>query len=283
MAFVITAVTAEVVTFAAVAAAVSELGIAMTVVGAVTGSKELTKWGGILGLAGGIGSLAAGAVSAGTSAAEGAAGAVADSAPTAMDTIASGLGSNSIDSIGTAAADAGSASTDLSLLDGASSGASPSLSGADLLSGPHALPGTAPPSTGIIQGQANGLATDTTTAAPVASPSDTSTAFSAAKDSQAYNSTLPNGGVVPPTDTSSSGIVQWFKSLDPKTQSTVLQTGSGMVSGLFNGWSAEQKQALAQNQFNLEQQKYNTTVANANAQPTINFKPVGIINTAKAS
>ncbi len=43
----------------------------MTVVGAVTGSKELTKIGGVLGVVGGVGSLVAGGLSAGVGAAAG--------------------------------------------------------------------------------------------------------------------------------------------------------------------------------------------------------------------
>ena len=61
MAIVVSAVAAALVegaTLAIIATAVSEVGIAMSVVGAVTGSKELMKIGGVLGLAGGIGSLA---------------------------------------------------------------------------------------------------------------------------------------------------------------------------------------------------------------------------------
>lgn len=52
-----------------VLAAVAEVGVAMSVVGAVTGSKGLTKLGGVLGLVGGIGSMMAGAASGGAAAA----------------------------------------------------------------------------------------------------------------------------------------------------------------------------------------------------------------------
>jgi hypothetical protein len=60
MAFVVTAVAAafEVgATAATILTAVSEVGIACTVVGAVTGSKDLIKVGSVLGIAGGVGSL----------------------------------------------------------------------------------------------------------------------------------------------------------------------------------------------------------------------------------
>lgn len=63
MAWVVTAVVAafEVgATAAVIFTAVSEVGMAMSVVGAVTGNKDLMKIGGVLGLAGGIGGAAAG-------------------------------------------------------------------------------------------------------------------------------------------------------------------------------------------------------------------------------
>ncbi len=80
MAFVVSAVTAvgaivaaETVTAAMVLTAMSTVGAAMTVVGAVTGSKELVKIGGVLGVVGGVGGLVNGAMSgAAAGAAEGA-------------------------------------------------------------------------------------------------------------------------------------------------------------------------------------------------------------------
>ena len=76
MAFVVTAVASALVAGASTAViltAVTQVGIAMTVVGAVTKSKELTKIGGVMSLVGGVGGLVNGALS-------GAAGAAADSA-----------------------------------------------------------------------------------------------------------------------------------------------------------------------------------------------------------
>lgn len=52
------------VTATLVLSAVAEVGVAMTVVGAVTGSKDLMKIGGILGLVGGVGGMIAGGMSA---------------------------------------------------------------------------------------------------------------------------------------------------------------------------------------------------------------------------
>ncbi len=54
-------------TTALVLTAVTEIGMAMTVVGAVTGNKSLMKIGGVLGLVGGVGGMMAGAAAGGAS------------------------------------------------------------------------------------------------------------------------------------------------------------------------------------------------------------------------
>lgn len=75
------------VTAAVVLAAVTEVGVTMTVVGMATGSKDLMKIGGVLSLVGGVGGMIAGA---GTAAAgEAAAGALSDSATDAALSAAS--------------------------------------------------------------------------------------------------------------------------------------------------------------------------------------------------
>jgi hypothetical protein len=69
------------VTATLVLAAAAEVGTAMTVIGAVTGSKDLMKIGGTIALVGGVGGLINGAMTAGAAgAAEGAAGAAVDPA-----------------------------------------------------------------------------------------------------------------------------------------------------------------------------------------------------------
>jgi hypothetical protein len=65
-------VAAEAVTTAMVVAAITQIGIGLSVVGAVTGNKTLMKIGGVMGLAGGVASLAGvGATAAGEAAATG--------------------------------------------------------------------------------------------------------------------------------------------------------------------------------------------------------------------
>lgn len=62
-------VAGEAVTAGLVLAAVAEVGMAITVVGAVTGSKDMMKVGGIMSLVGGVGSMVAGAAGSGGAAA----------------------------------------------------------------------------------------------------------------------------------------------------------------------------------------------------------------------
>jgi hypothetical protein len=103
MAWVVAAVTAafaEGATAAVIAEAVSAVGIATSVVGAVTGSKDLMKIGAIVGLAGGVGSLA--------TAAFGGAAAAGDAAVAgAGDAAVAGAGDAATDAVGNAAADTG--------------------------------------------------------------------------------------------------------------------------------------------------------------------------------
>ena len=95
MAFIVTAVIAveaaiAVTTIATVLAAVAAVGTAITVVGLVTGNKEMVKVGGVMSLVGGIGGLAAGAMSEG---------AAAGAASSAGDVAAEGAGSAAADGV----------------------------------------------------------------------------------------------------------------------------------------------------------------------------------------
>lgn len=74
---VVALASAETVTAVMVFAAIAEVGIAMTVVGAVTGDKNLTKTGAMVSMVGGLGSVAAGSSMLSSAAGETAAGEVA--------------------------------------------------------------------------------------------------------------------------------------------------------------------------------------------------------------
>jgi hypothetical protein len=95
------------VTAALVLAAAAEVGTAMTVIGAVTGSKDLMKIGGAIALVGGIGGLVNGAISG--AAAEGAATAAVD--PAAYAGASADVGAANYVSAADAMSDAATAGT----------------------------------------------------------------------------------------------------------------------------------------------------------------------------
>lgn len=292
MAWVVTAVVTayEVMTVAAIAVAVMDVGIAMVVVGKVTKSKELVQIGGVLTTAGGIANLAVGAVGALGAAgaageagvAEGAmAGAYSDVAGEKFAQAAAGEAAGTVSAGGleaatsgasaaSAAADAGSSIDTLGgkIADGAvspiSSGFDPKPPVAGLGDAPALNPqATAPQVSG------------TASAAPINNSSmlnpDMSGNDMTARPLGGADAAIPKPGIFEDTK-------EWFKNLSADAQSRVstalVQAGGQAVGGIFNGWSAEQKLALEQQSQDLTKQKYDTANANANYVPTIAFKPV---------
>lgn len=227
---------------AEIATVVSAVGSGLSVVGAVTGSKDLAKIGGTLALAGGVTSLATSAFGAGAATA---AGEVASSAAG----IGEGLGGSG---------GAYGAASDF----GANTG----------------LGYTGEATTTGLSSAANKASGLINQVGSIDAP---------APQNQQPQDLLPvsqsTGGVKPPSDISSNGFLTWFKSLDPRTQSTILQSGAGAVGGLFDGWTQEQKLALDRERMALDREKYNKGLLNASAQPVINFAPTGLINAPRTS
>lgn len=170
MAWVVTAVAAafEVgATAAVIATAVTEVGIATSVVGLVTGNKDLMKIGGFMSMAGGIGGLAAGAIdgaaTAGISTASDLSGNVASGAA------ADGAMSSAVDSAVSGAADSASAFG----VDAAPGMTSDGIVGSQLgVNSPPPSAGSAQPGIGIGSGAQPSMAP---TGAPAAAPDATST------------------------------------------------------------------------------------------------------------
>lgn len=288
MAFVVTAVTAEVVTVASIASAVAELGMAMSVVGAVTGSTDLTKIGGVLSLAGGVTSLASGTINA----AEG----------IAADGVADGLGEVAADSVESEAAN--------SAITSAAGNAGEGIIG-NAMNSAGDLSATGPMDSGVGFGGSSASpatnAVDTTTDAAVNAAQNTASASQASSapvgstedpraaiksetstnpvDTDPYlNETnkLQRQAIAPPPGSDAFSWKKWWKDLPESTKNLVMQSGMKAVGGLFQGWTEEQKQDLERNKFQFEQDKFNTAMANANAQPPVTqyqIKP-GIINAA---
>lgn len=274
MAWVVTAVAAALevgATFAVIATAVAEVGIAMTVVGTVTKSKELTKVGGFLSLAGGVASLGAAAV-----------GSLGQGAVAA--TGAAELGSSAaVDGGANALSDAAAASTADAV---GGSGAAPLIAGpsSDVA---NAVAGFDPNAASVLPSAPTGSSaylTPPSSAVPPASPSTPGT-FDFLKDS---GSATDVSGVPDALGQSASkpglgqSVKDWYNGLSKSDQSrvgnTLLQMGGQAVGGLFNGWTADQKLQLEQQAQSLAKQKFDTATTNASAVPDISFKPVGLVN-----
>lgn len=247
MAFVVTAITSvsaltAASSFIAIATAVAEVGMAMTVVGTVTKSKELVKVGGFLAMAGGVSSLAAGAFNAatGTAAAEGAGASLAAGSDAAFDAWA---------------AEVGAAESGIGIE--AFGGAAPSWAGS-----------TGAAMEGMGAAQAGQEMTKIANATPTSPGMDLTSTTTDGVGGQALKFAENAGAIAPPAATDPGSMAQWWKNLPEPRKNAILQMGGKAVGGLFEGWTAEQKMAFERERLNLEQQKYNTGVSNANQQPT---------------
>lgn len=186
----------------ALLAAISTIGLEMSLVGAVTGSKGLMKLGGVMGLVGGVGGLINGAVS-------GAASATAESAM-GLGTDASSLGAvNGMDAMSDAFVSSGAS--------GAGGFGAEAVNGLNAINGSDAMSDafTATKTEGSFGGWASAAddakkaldMTDATGALAVAETPDAFT-FNAAKDSQAFNPSTAFGETTRPPDASATGAAQ---------------------------------------------------------------------------
>lgn len=240
---------AGVATGVVAASTVVMAGLAATVVGKLTKSKELSQIGAGLSLGGGLASVATsifgaaeGTAAAGTAvegvtsaAAEGITG-VAGTAETAGAAIES-----AVEGIGAAASEGATAG-----LSGVSSAATGVGETGGLLSagssggfGIPSVPGMAE-ATGAASGAMQGV----------------------------------TGAIAAPATTTSSGISGWWNGLSEATKNKLLQVGGQAASGLMEGWTAEQKLAFERERQRLEQERYSTSMRNASAQPVVRFQKV---------
>jgi len=246
--------------FAVSATTLAYISVGLAVVGKLTKSKELSQIGAGLSFGAGIGSLFAGA-------AGGAAGA-------AGEVVNGGVGAVSEAGFDAWAAGQGAAESAVGL--DAFGGATASFETAGLA----AQPGT----TGLIGAAPAPLATQPPAFDAVAANAPTQPTAASATTAQAPSTTVStvSGAVTPPPDTTSFGIKNWWSGLTDAQKNNVMQIGGKAAEGLFAGWSAEQKNALERERLNLEQQRYATQTANANAQPVVSYKPVGGLLSAGA-
>lgn len=271
---------------AATIAAVGEIGLTLGVVGAVTGNKTLTKIGGVMGLASGVGSLANSAFGAASSAATGVAESTANSADSAASSFsdASYAAQNGIDppyvGSGTATDAAGSFADqslpstngindrDVQLID--ANGYSPSDSiGSNNQSPLDQLKNEGqsnPPSTnGIISSNLGNQNTD---------QSSFSDANYAAKNGIDQNYTSENAA-----NQALNGSSYWDKLKNylntDKGINSALQLGSGALSGIGKAYETNRNYELNSQLVDLKKQQQ----ANMNDQ----VKTAGIINNARSA
>lgn len=280
MAWVVTAVAIAIETMevAAVLTAIMEVGVALQVVGAVTGNKTLSKVGGVMSLVGGIGSLANAAFSGvGAAAAEGASIGVADGAAAGADAAVTAgtdaAAGGMVDAAAGAAAGMPAGQSAAEMLGGLTNSQGAGMMTAGTEAATTAASTAVAPATAAAGMPAGQSAADMMGSAI----SDATPAAAATFDAGAI------GSVAAPADTSSFGIQKWFDGLDKATQGKVvsgaMQIGGSAVGGLFNGWSEEQKLALERQRQSLQQKAYDTSVSNANAQPRVAayVKPTGMM------
>lgn len=266
---------AETVTAAMVLSAVAEVGIAMSVVGAVTGSEDLLKIGSTLGLVGGIGSaisgLAAGGTNAATSAAwsEGAAGLGQD--------VLSNVGGEALADAATAGLE--SATTNAVTQSGLTGTALPDLSAQSspgvqsvnptdmrLEAGMQKAPGTMD-----MTQQTSGMAGPADVQGAVA-PSDTSGWSQGVTDSQTRTSMGLDG---PPQET--GGFFRAFSDFANKNK-TLFNSGMQLVGGAFKGAN---DRSMFEDRVALERQRVNQT-SYGSAVANIAPRSTGIIAGARA-
>lgn len=287
MSFVVGAIATaiELGTVAAIATAVTYTGIAMTVVGTITKSKELTKIGGVLSVAGGVASLGAAAAGAfGSSAASaGAAGELgsnslwSDAASQATADASANAATNAAENI-TADSFSGAASSAADSAIGASSGIG--ASAPDLATQYEITAGG-----GSIEPTSFNTPAPTGTEAVGAPPKPAGLVGQAtAPDAAAPVSASASGSIDVPKPSMGQSIKDWYNGLSKEAQSRVttslVQAGGQAVGGLFQGWTADQQLALQKEIQDRNNKMYDTSVKNANSVPVIQFKPTGLVNNA---
>ena len=255
-------VAAETVTATMVLAAAAQIGTAMTIVGAVTGSKDLMKLGGTMALVGGIGGMAAGAMS----------GAAADAAATTV--------------LDEAASQAGADALSASLDQGANAMATGVTDSATAQVGSDALAQQ-------LDQQAMGQVASNTASAPVTAnqmPMDNS-AVATAADAGIVNP-MSNAGSTPYDTAGANNPSAWngdatqrvandylgnqkvnsdnwfasmFKNAKPDT---LLNLGGNVLGGVAKGYEADRNYQLGKDKLGLIQQQ----MAWGNSTPKYNFK-----------
>lgn len=232
---------AETVTATMLLAAVAEVGAAMTLVGAITGSKDLMKLGGTLGLVGGVGGMISSAASGATSlTGDALTGALSDASGEAIAAADSfGPVAGNVDSV----ADLMGSGTTEGIVQSAQNAAMPDLSAS---MPQQQMPVNQPPQpTPTAQTQAPGL--DNSGAPPVTGP-QTPGVKQVADVSNPFTS-------APANKVASDSFFSKISNFAEKNK-TLFNSGLQLVGGAFKGM---QDASIADRRADLEQQRINQT------------------------
>lgn len=252
---------AAVATGVIAASTMAMIGLATSVVGKITKSKELSQIGAGMSLGAGVASSVFGtSAAAGTAeAATANIGSVAESTP-GIDATASIVDSSS------AAGGIADASNGVGQTAGMLDVSSNAAQGTDLTSAANtaAEGSTAAPRGLLSQSMSQ----------PLSATPQSSLAADANSITGGVGQTIGAGSaILPPAATDSGSIASWWAKQTEPVKSRILQMGAQAAGGMFEGWTAEQKLALEREKMNLEKQRYDTSMSNSSSQPTVRFKP----------
>lgn len=277
---------AETVTATMVLGAMAEVGTAMTIVGAVTGSKDLMKIGGVMGLVGGIGGMVAGAggaVSGAVDATGGLETAVGGSVPgqiasdaatqAGMAGAESSWNFNMGDSAGALPTDSLAANTSDALRDFGDTINNPATPGSSIT--PQVNPAGTPINGASNVAAQSSIATPTGPSAPSGpvSPADTSLSVQGNSTNVLDSRTGVGYGSKQPV-----GFTDYFDKFIKYAQqnkdvfNTITQLGGGMLKGMNERDMFDEKLKLEQQR--LGQTSYGNQVANY-------AKPLGFAGAAQ--
>lgn len=260
------------VTAATVLTAVAEVGAAMSIVGAVTGNKDLIKIGGTMALVGGVGSMAAGAMS----------GAAADAAATTvLDEAASQVGADAL----TASLDQGANAMATGVTDSATAQV-----GSDALAQQldQQAMGQVASNTASAPVAANQMPMDNSAVATaadagivnpmsngVSNPYDNSTA-AAWSDPSAGKDTLASVGANGYPGSQKVNSDNWFASMFKNAKpDTLLNLGGNVLGGVAKGYEADRNYQLGKDRVGSYDRRVGLIqqqMAYGNSAPRYNFK-----------
>lgn len=283
----------EAVTTALVLTAVTEVGVAMSVVGMVTGNEDLMNVGATLGLVGGVGGLINDTVTMGAIAGEEVAANSAQEAFRASEIAAQNAGAGALtETVAAASPTAG--------IEAAVAGYQPTLnvaqeaaaSGSALTDklAPELMPdanmsmfSTQPAvATGANVGDAVTAGVDNT----VARTQNVGAQFAPTSDAQsvfrAQEIAAQNAGQGALPSNPFDGIKDFWNGLGDRSQATLIGAGASMFSGMQQAQLKQQELELQRQRIN--QTAYGSAIPLASTSPASYGRsvPLGIINTAKA-